>query len=378
MEKIINLAIELGKEAARYKARKEAKARYIGFKILYYQYLFGDTAEEERMPPTIIYQDGYFVEKKYCLEYRFKINNERTAVYAKTKEKCYKKRYELETGKTTKKIGLTFKQWIIEWHKLYDNKNSNDKTKKQKESYINDIKENLGNINLAKLTGSTIQGYLNTYNDRKNTKYKIAQIIKAAVKMAIKLGKLKSDPFATVVAKKHKGKKRRPLTFDEQNLVYNNISPQYFHLFKFCCCTGLRISEALMIRKKDIDYETGQIFALRLKKEEETTAPVPFLPELLDFEFADKLFEGLTYNGFKCYLQDFYKKVNIKGVLIHNFRSTFASLCYAAGIPLKYIQEWLCHATLAMTADTYTHLIKNGKTSPLYEYIKRLKKHLEI
>lgn len=103
------------------------------------------------------------------------------------------------------------------------------------------------------------------------------------------------------------------------------VSDQYYDLYNFCCCTGLRISEALSIRKKDIDFEDGLIYAKRQKKRgKEVITPVPFLPGLLDFKFKDKLFE-LTYNGFKSYLQDFYKRddINIENAMIHTFRHTF-------------------------------------------------------
>jgi integrase len=280
------------------------------------------------------------------------------------------------TGKTTRNTAATFGGWLKEWHKLYDNKSENEKNIAQNEKYINNIIDNLGQIPLNKLSGIDIQAFLNTYNTRKNTRDKIAQKIKSALTMALNLGKIKANPYVSVSIKKHQSTSRRPLTFEEQKIIYENIDKKYFDLFNFCCCTGLRVSEALSVRKKDIDYERGLIYVKRLKKKKEVIAPVPFLPELLNFKFKDKLF-NLTYNAFKCYLQDFYKKTNIRGVMIHNFRSTFASNCYAAGIKDKQIQQWLCHETLAMTMDTYTHLIKNG-TSPLYEYIIRLKNHLKI
>ena len=382
-DELLNGAINLGKLAVRIKARKEERKhleaikRYNGFQVLDYQYLFGVMAEEERLKPPI-FQDGTFRDRKYTLEYRFMFDGRQISVYGKTKEICYQKRLELMTGKSTTKSVLTFGQWLKEWHKLYDNKTAGKQNISQNEKYIDSIVEKLGHIPLTKLSGIDIQAYLSTYNAHKNTQHKISLKIKSAVTMAFNLGKIKSNPYVAVSIKKHQPVKHRPLTFKEQNLIYSEISPQYFNLFKFCCLTGLRITEALSIRKKDIDYESGLIYAKRLKKRgKEVISPVPFLPKLLDFKFKDKLFAELTYNGFKCYLQDFYKKINIKGVMIHNFRSTFASLCYAAGIPSKHIQEWLCHETLAMTMDTYTHLIKSG-TSPLFEYIKSLKEHLKI
>ena len=373
---IIDEAIRLGKEAGRLKAQREAQKAFLG-KVVSFEKLKrivkGDTAKGEEMK-TPIFLDGSFRQLKYCLEYRFMYNKHRHSVYGQTKDECYKKRLEYITGKRTVKT-QTYGQWLQEWHNTYDNKTKGDKNIKQGENYIKDIIKNIGGIALKKLSGMDIQSYLNTYNDRKNTQHKILLKIKSSLVMAHNLGKIKANNFATVNIKKHQSIKHRPLTYKEQTLMYEKIDKQYFNLFKFCCLTGLRITEALNVRKCDIDYKAGLIYARRLKKKKEVIAPVPFLPELLDFKFTDKLF-NLTYNGFKCYLQDFYERVKIKGVMIHNFRSTFASVCYSAGIPLKIIQKWLCHETLAMTADTYTHLISGS--SPLLDYIKRLKKHLKL
>lgn len=331
---------------------------------------------KEQKPP--IFRDGKIRERKYCLEYRFMHNGSRVSVYGKSEDELFKKRYDILTGEKTVS-GQTFGKWMKEWHKLYDNKIINEQNKLSNEKYINDIIKALGDKPLIKVSGLDIQRFLNTYEDRKNTQGKIARKIKSALTMALNLGKIKVNPFVAVSIRKHQPIKHRPLTFDEQTLIYNNIDKKYFNLFKFCCCTGLRISEALSIKRSDIDFDNSLIYAKRLKKQgKEIIAPVPFLPELLSFEFNDKLFD-LTYNGFKSYLQDFYSRsdINIKGILIHNFRSTFASNCYAAGIKDKQIQEWLCHETLAMTMDTYTHLIKNGN-SPLYDYILRLKQQFNL
>ena len=46
----------------------------------------------------------------------------------------------------------------------------------------------------------------------------------------------------------------------------------------------------------------------------------------------------------------------IKPVLPHSLRHTFATRCLEAGIPAKVVQEWLGHASIKMTMDLYTHV----------------------
>jgi len=45
----------------------------------------------------------------------------------------------------------------------------------------------------------------------------------------------------------------------------------------------------------------------------------------------------------------------------HSFRHTFATRCFEAGIPPKTVQEYLGHATLAMTMDLYTSVMDDKK-----------------
>ena len=49
----------------------------------------------------------------------------------------------------------------------------------------------------------------------------------------------------------------------------------------------------------------------------------------------------------------------------HCFRHTFATRCFEAGIHPKTVQTYLGHATLQMTMDLYTTVLKEHKTSEM-------------
>ena len=50
------------------------------------------------------------------------------------------------------------------------------------------------------------------------------------------------------------------------------------------------------------------------------------------------------------------KKYNLKKIRFHDLRHSCASLLNAQGYTLKDIQEWLGHADIQTTANTYAHL----------------------
>ncbi len=51
------------------------------------------------------------------------------------------------------------------------------------------------------------------------------------------------------------------------------------------------------------------------------------------------------------------QRLGLPSIRLHDLRHTHASHGLAAGVPLKVIQERLGHSSLALTADTYTHVL---------------------
>ena len=50
------------------------------------------------------------------------------------------------------------------------------------------------------------------------------------------------------------------------------------------------------------------------------------------------------------------EKLELPPVRLHDLRHTHASLMLLAGVHLKVVQERLGHATIGITADTYSHV----------------------
>jgi integrase len=55
------------------------------------------------------------------------------------------------------------------------------------------------------------------------------------------------------------------------------------------------------------------------------------------------------------------RKYALKHITIKGLRHTCASLINSQGFNLKYIQDWLGHSTISITADTYTHMNMSQK-----------------
>ena len=154
-----------------------------------------------------------------------------------------------------------------------------------------------------------------------------------------------------------------PLVGDEKALVL------------FALRTGARQGEQIALRWEDVDFTRGVIRIRRSYKDGVTSAPkngkersVPMSGELrgaLEALKAEGTGEGLVFvrNVTQPYepwhmttiLEKAQRLSGAKALRWHDLRHTFASQAMQAGVLLKQVQEWLGHATLAMTSR-YSHL----------------------
>jgi integrase len=66
------------------------------------------------------------------------------------------------------------------------------------------------------------------------------------------------------------------------------------------------------------------------------------------------------------------RRAKLPTIRFHDLRHGFASLSFAAGVPLKVVSESLGHSGIAITAQTYVHLLddlKRDKSDRLDAYL---------
>lgn len=172
----------------------------------------------------------------------------------------------------------------------------------------------------------------------------------------------------------------KAITFKEQNKILKTLGDEkYGYFFYFCCCTGVRICEALNIKHKDINLDKSVInITLKDSKTKKHKRQVPILPELFDgiklYKTSKKLlFDSITDEASSKYFSRLYTSLNMD-LCRHSTRHTFVSIATIVGIEPNIIKEWVGHTDVNITTQTYTHALSKG-TSPIFTYIKKLKKH---
>ena len=281
-----------------------------------------------------------------------------------------------------------------------------------------------GAYKLNKLTTPLIQSIVNNLADKTNKGEEgaflyydsIHALNKRILQYGVTMQAIPSNPARDVVLPRNtqKAKRQKVKHFDNEELkkflgYLDNLDLKKFRycyentLYKFLLATGCRINEALALSWSDIDLENAVVHITKtLNYKQETNSPKS------KASYRDLDIDQATVTMLKAYkirqiqeawkigktetvvLSDFiheypnnrtlqtrlrthFKRANVTNIGFHGFRHTHASLLLNSGIPYKELQHRLCHSTLSMTMDIYSHLSKESAKKAVSFYETALK-----
>ncbi len=143
--------------------------------------------------------------------------------------------------------------------------------------------------------------------------------------------------------------------------------------------TGLRVSEAAGILKRNISFSTNEVKVIGKGDKEGVVPVLPMMAEVLKRyidEYSDNsayLFPGDTELGYWS-VSSFEKtlvraclKLGIEKITPHQLRHYFATHALRGGAKLEVVSKILRHASVAVTADIYRHVL----TQEMHETAER-------
>ncbi|HGU6173228.1 TPA: tyrosine-type recombinase/integrase [Escherichia coli] len=304
---------------------------------------------------------------------------------------------------------ITVGEWIETWLNTYKKMDLRQNTWEiYKINFETHIKSALGAMYLQQLRAEHIQNlYQQKLEEGKSpaTIHKIHDIIRGALKQAVKNKLILHNPAEAVVLPKRKQKEIKVLTKEQQEKFLKVLEEDRLGAaFLTLLMTGIRRSELLALTWEDIDFqkktititkglvytkEKGLVVEEPKTEKSKRTIPIPnMLLQYLRRHQIKMLEEGNyakdkpvfcsqngTYINPRNLNRKYYelcKKAEIEDVNLHALRHTFATMLLEAGVNLKVVQELLGHTRISTTADIYSHVAPEIKRNAVQKIEKIL------
>jgi len=288
----------------------------------------------------------------------------------------------------------------------YINKFGGDIKQISRERYIANTKNhikihNLGSMDYTETKAEHIQDFINFLNNQKYSTYTIINIVKPmknAYDNAFINREIDLNPINKTI-KYPRNVKKEIITYTPKEVDYlidNSVNNPYNVAFILQFRYGMRKGEILGLSWRNINFQTnefrinqqisrvksGRIFTDLKTDASNRTLPLfpEIIPKLKELKAKQELIQKnnknwnkdnlviCTKNGLplieKNYNEIFntqIKKLGLPKIKVHHGRHTFTTNAINAGGDLKTVSEMLGHATIATTANTYTHSNKEKK-----------------
>lgn len=227
---------------------------------------------------------------------------------------------------------------------------------------------------------------------------------KRVMEYAVKVHQLVKNPFNQVVLPKFKEttKQINYLEADEVAtlLKYFENDKYWLALFRLMIYTGLRRGETLALTRDNLDLKKNTItidktlgigedkkVIVSSPKTEASKATLDLDPGTVlilkeyklqansDIVFPNRKGNHRRLSDISDKLKKALKELGLKEIRVHDLRHTHASLLFASGASMKYVQTRLRHTDIKTTMNIYTHVTKKDKTDALDNFVNYMTKN---
>ena len=327
----------------------------------------------------------------------------RRALYGKTRkeaaDKLAKALADRASGYTFDTENMTVGEYLDRWLNDSDRGSVRPSTYERHEQIVRlHLKPALGCVKLSKLTPAHVQGL---YRDKLDsglspaTVQKIHTVLHKALAQALKWNMIPRNAADAVKAPRPAPEEMHPLSPDEARKLIEAVRGDTLEaLYVLAVHTGMRQGELLALRWEDIDLNEGVIRIRRTlvrsggrisigepktKGSRRTVyltgAAVEALKthleqQLEDIERLGDLYRdhglvftsgvGTLINPTNLRIRSFaplLERAGLPQIRFHDLRHTCATLLLSRNTNLRLVQDLLGHATVAITLDTYSHII---------------------
>lgn len=311
---------------------------------------------KRRKPWAVRVTVGYSIEGKQIRKY---IGTYETKREAQESLLEYLKNPKLFSKKTFKEIKEL-------WWEAYKKKITNIRT-------LNTTKYNLkaltalDNMYIADIKFFHLQNLFDSMTTSFSSKKAYKSIISMIFEYAVKNEFINSSKTELIdIGKKETIINRKIFTTKEIEVLWDNLnSNEFVYTILILIYTGMRISEFLDLKNKDIDLENKTIKIVNSK----TTAGmriIPIFSKIFNL-FKNNMFLGreyfikgvrnerMSYSAYKSNFEKTLSELGLQEHTIHDTRHTFATILNNSNANSTSITKLIGHKNFATTENVYTH-----------------------
>ena len=314
------------------------------------------------------------------------------------KERLAEAQRQARAGRLVMGRDQTVAQYLESWLAEAVRHSVRPKTYENYDLCVRRLLPHLGRVRLRALAPEHIQHALGELLDRRlaaRTVRQVHMVLRCSLKQAVLWRLIPSNPSDAVKAPRAERKEMRTLTEEEvRRLLTVTAGTRHHSLWVFLVTTGVRLGEALALRWADIDLLEGHANIRRAlqrqpgagmvfvePKSSRGRRTVPFPPETLkaleahrrdldrERQQAAKLWQendlvfpspdgrprDMAYLSFTFHRG--LRRAGLPRFRIHDLRHTAATHLLTKHVHPKIVQELLGHSTIAITLDTYSHVM---------------------
>lgn len=303
-------------------------------------------------------------------------------------------------GRLCETGGLTVSAYLDRWLEMKKQSIRGNSYRMYQQSLDSYVKPLIGTIKLSRLTPSNVEQMQAKLLERvsSSTVASARALLFGALKKAVRLGLIRSNPVEATDGPKRRKPKRYPLTVEEALQFLDACQSSRFGLFfEFALHTGLRPEEIIGLQWSSLELGTrgtvrvnkvihkvlGGGWEWQEPKTRNSYRPVVFPAELVTklhehrkaqlewklkagphWQHNDLVFTtGLGTPFRHCALHVYFKKILTTAglpsiVRIYDLRHSFVTFLLLAGVDAKTVSQQAGHASVAFTLDHYGSVLE--------------------
>lgn len=298
---------------------------------------------------------------------------------------------------------ILYQKAYEKWLRLYETTVEESTLSTTVGYFKNHILPHFGQTKIQDITINKCEDFALAYKDYSKGK-SMYYYAKSVMEYAKKHYNLKENPFekASLPRFYEHEEECKFLEPKEVSQLINYFEHNIFRktLFRVLCYVGLRRGEALALTWEDIDFKTKTLTvnkAIGINKQNQVYLKGPknkasyrtldldsktllSLKELKLSSKSDLVFPSpiggyLRLSTPNEKLQETLEKLGIKKITLHDLRHTHASLLFASGRSVKYVQARLGHSRAETTMNIYVHVTQKEQDQAMEDFEKYMEKN---